>query len=468
MSGTASDAPTLALPVPRAILRLALPILASQALRLAFQWVDALWVRPLGVTATAAITTSIFVMWCVLSLNDVFGMGVSATVSQLVGAGQRDRAGVAAWKGIRASAAMGLVGTALALFGARAIFRLMDPGGSVVDDGAAYLAVVLAAAPIYLAAETCENVMRAAGDTRTPLLVELGAVALNALVAPLLIYGPGPLPRLGVAGAAWATVAAHAVRLASYAVLAARRHPSFPVARRAAGAPVHVGVLAKVGVPAALIGMLFSLVYVSFVRAASEWGAAAVAIVGIGNRLEAIQFVLALSLGLAGASVLGQSLGAGRPDRAEEVVRTVQRWTLACSLVLLAVFLAWPGELVGWFSSDPAVRAIGVPYLRVLALTLPFTALEISTAEAVMGSGHTSVLSWIYTVISLARIPLAFVVPRWGRSGVIGIVWLITLSCMVRTVAILVWSARGTWKRGLAGELHGHEPGAPEVPGGAL
>ncbi|HTR96932.1 MAG TPA: MATE family efflux transporter, partial [Candidatus Acidoferrales bacterium] len=87
---------------PRALLRLALPILASQALRLAFQWVDALWVRGLGTSATAAITTSIFVLWCVISLNDVFGIGLSAYVSQLIGAGERRRAGVAAWKGLRA------------------------------------------------------------------------------------------------------------------------------------------------------------------------------------------------------------------------------------------------------------------------------------------------------------------------------------------------------------------------------
>ncbi len=466
MSDVAAPPASLAQPVPRALLHLALPILASQTLRLAFQWVDALWVRGLGTTATAAITTSVFVMWCVLSLNDIFGMGISAYVSQLVGAGDRTRAGVAAWKGIRASACMGLAGTALGLFGARAIFRLMDPGGEVVADGAAYLGVVLAAAPVFLAAETCEGVLRAAGDTRTPFLVELGAVTMNALFAPLLIYGLGPFPRLGVAGAAWATVGAHVVRLSSYAVLAARRHPSFPLARRAPGPPVRILGLARVGAPAALIGMLFSAVYVSFVRSASAWGAPAVAVVGIGNRLEAIQFVLALALGLSGASLLGQSLGAGRPERAEEVVRTAQRWGLGVSLALTVVFLAAPRALLAWFSPDPAVWAIGVPYLRVLGLTLPFTALEIVTAESVMGSGHTAVLSWIYTLVSLARIPLAFLVPRWTDSGAIGIVWLITISCMVRTIAILLWVQRGTWKRGLARELHGREPGAPETPGG--
>src|SRR5690242_716411 len=95
-------------PVGRTLIRLALPILASQVLRLGYQWVDALWVRGLGVEATAAVTTSVFVMWSVYSLNDVVAIGVIAYVSQLLGAGDRARAGVAARRGLTASAVMGL------------------------------------------------------------------------------------------------------------------------------------------------------------------------------------------------------------------------------------------------------------------------------------------------------------------------------------------------------------------------
>jgi len=453
--------------VSRELLRLAMPILGSLALRLAFQWVDALWVRGLGTRATAAITTSIFVTWFAYSLNDVFGIGISAYVSQLVGAGDRRRAGVAVWKGLLASGMMGLVVSAVGLFGAHAIFRVMDPGGQVVGPGTAYLRVILGAAPLMLMSETCLATMRATGDSRTPLLVDLGAIGFNAALAPLLIYGIGPFPRLGIAGAAWATVSAQAVMLGTFTVLALRRHPSLPIARHAEGPPVRVAGMARVGAPAALIGLLFSVVYVAFTRSASAQGAAAVAIVGIGNRLEAIQFVMSLAIGLAGASLLGRSLGAGRPDRAAEVVRVGQRWSLSVSFILVALFLLAPRALLSWFSNDPAVWAIGVPYLRVLALTLPFTALEIATAEAVMGSGHTQALSWIYGTVSLARIPLAFLVPAWTHSGVIGIVWLITISCMVRTFAVLAWVARGTWKRGLARELHPHAPAVPETPGGA-
>lgn len=468
MSSPSTAPASLTRPVPSALIRLALPVLASQTLRLAFQWVDALWVRDLGVNATAAITTSVFVMWCVYSLHDIFGIGISAYVSQLMGAGDRQRAGVAAFKGLRASAGLGLVGVAMGAFAARPIFMAMDPSGRIVDEGTAYLRVVLIGSPFIMAALSCENVLRACGDTRTPFVVDLLAITLNAALAPVLIYGLGPFPHMGVAGAAWATVIAQALMLATYVVLAWKRHPSFPLARRAPGPPVNVLGMARVGLPAASIGVLFSVVYIAFVRSASAHGPAAAAIVGIANRIEAIQFVFSASLGLAGASLLGQALGAGQPERAALVLRTAQRWSVAFALVLTALMLAWPRAFLTLFTTDPAVFEIGVPYLRVLALTLFATGLEIATAEAVMGSGHTSAISWVFTVISLLRIPLAFLIPQWTNSGVMGIVWLITVSCWVRTAAILVWVGRGTWKRGLRHELHGGEIAPTESPGGAL
>ena len=208
----ATSAPSLPIgvtqPIPRALLTLALPGLASFLLRLGYQWVDALWVRGLGVEATAAVTTSIFVMWAMYALNDIFAIGVTAYTSQLLGAGERQRAGIAAYKGLRASALLGLIGTVLGVFAARQVYGLMGSNPRLLENGSAYLAIVLGGVPFAMMALTCESIMRASGDTRTPLLIDLCAVGLNAALDPLLIYGWGPVRGMGVAGAAWATVAA--------------------------------------------------------------------------------------------------------------------------------------------------------------------------------------------------------------------------------------------------------------------
>lgn len=462
MSSAGGTEVTLSDAVPRALLRLAWPILASQALRLAYQWVDALWVRGLGVESTAAITTSVFVLWWVYALNDVFCVGASAFISQLVGAGDRTRAGATTAKLIAASTGLGILVAIAAPFVARPIFQLLDPTGRVVDEGAAYLRIVLMAAPLTMVALAFEAAMRAAGDTRTPLLLDLGAVVVNAVLAPLLIYGWGPLPRLGIAGAAWATAIAHATLVVNFSLLARRGHPALPFVVRAVTAPVRLAALARVGLPAALIGMLFSVVYIVFARAASPFGPAAVAVVGIVNRVEALQFILSLALGLSAATLVGQALGAGRPERASEAIRVAQRWIVGVSMVTMLAYLGFPQFFLGLFSQDPEVARLGVPYMRVLALAMVATGLEIVTAEAVVGSGHTQVISWIFTGFSLIRIPLAFLVPKWWGGGVIGLAWLIVATCVLRAACILWWASRGTWRRGLAEELErGANPAAP-------
>lgn len=440
-------------------MRLAGPAFLSFGLRVAYQWVDALWVRGLGVNATAAVTTSMFVMWFALSFNDIFAIGITAYVSQLIGAGDRRRAGVAAYKGLRASVLFGLIGSTAGLFFARPIYGLMGSSAGVADEGGRYLSIVLAAAPIPMMALTCESIMRAAGDTRTPLVIDFCAVALNAIVDPILIYGWGPIPAMGVAGAAWATVGAQATMLAGYLVVASRGHRAFPLARRAEGAPVRVGGLARVGLPAALIGMMFSVVYVAFARSAARFGAASLAVIGIANRIEAIHFCTAAAIGTAGAALVGQNLGAGRPERASEAIRVGVGWIVGISLILTAVLTLFPHAFVAMFSGDPAVHAVGDRYLRVLATCLVFVGVEVVVIESILGSGHTAAISTIFTAVSLLRIPLAFWVPDRFGNGAIGIAWLIVVTCVVRVALIVGWAARGTWKRGLARELRA-SPGA--------
>jgi len=451
----------LTAPVPRILLRLALPVLASQALRLGYQWVDAVWVKGLGVEATAAVTTSVFVLWCLYALNDLFGSGLSAYVSQLLGAGERARAGVAVRKALTASFAMGAACALAGQLGAEPLARAVVPSGGVAEAYALYLRIVLLGGPFIMTSLSAEVALRAAGDTRTPLLVDLCSILLNIVLAPLLIYGWGPFPALGLAGAAWATVIAQVVMFGCYALLAARRHPALPLAWQAPGAPVRLSGLLQVGVPVTLIGMLFSVVYIAFVRAASPYGEAAVAIVGVANRIEAIQFILSLAVGIAGATLLGQALGAGDVARATQVMRTTQKWSITLAIAMMWVMLLFPGALLALFTGDAGLLKVGVPYLRVLALAVVSTGIELATAEVVVGSGHTREISLIYTVVSLIRIPMAFWVTHWWNSGVMGIAWLITISCTLRAIVLVGWAARGTWKRGLSSELK-PEPAAPE------
>jgi putative MATE family efflux protein len=442
-------------PIGRELVRLAVPVLLSQFLRLGYQWTDAVWVRGLGVDATASVTSSIFVLWWVMSLNDVFAVGVTAYASQLIGAGERRRAGLAAWKGIRASALLGLLAAAAGLVAAPGVFGLMGADPGLQRTGGQYLAIVLAGSPFLMVALTCENLMRSAGDTRTPLLFDLVALGINAVVSPLLVYGVGPLPHLGVAGAAWGTVLAQVILVGLFLNAARRGHRALPLTRSAEGPPIRLRGMVRVGLPVAIIGSMFSVVYVAFARAASAWGPASMAVVGIVNRIEGLQFISSVALGMAAATLVGQNLGAGRPDRAIAAVKTANLWSVGITVVVSVLMSVWPEVFLRVFSPDPEVLRIGVPYLRVLVLCFVVNGLEIVTSEAILASGHTRAMSVIFTTFSLARIPLAFVVPEWTGTGTVGIAWVITVTCLVRGLLIVAWASRGTWTRGLRRELHG-------------
>jgi len=449
-------------PIGRTLLRLALPILASQALRIGYQWVDALWVRGLGVSATAAVTSSLFVMWSLYSLNDVIAIGIVAYVSQLLGAGDRERAGRAAYIGLRASALMGVVGAGLCVLAAHTIYGWMAKDPAVLRDGTSYLRAVLVGAPFIMVSLTGESIMRSSGDSRTPLLVDLAAISLNALLDPFLIYGWGPFPRLGVAGAAWATVIAQAVMATTYVTLAVRGHPAFPFSRHSGGKTVKTTGVLRVGAPAAIIGMLFSVVYIVFASSASRFGPASMAIIGIANRIEAVSYLVAVAIGLAAATIVGQNLGAGRPERAEKVIRTGIRWVLWFSLVLMTIMLTVPNVFISLFTADPEVHKVGVGYMRILALCLSFNVVEIVVAESVLASGHTLPISIIFCTFSLLRLPLAYWVPDWTGWRVWGIAAVISGTCVLRCLCIVAWASRGTWKSGLHVEL-GASPAAAQA-----
>ena len=250
--------------------------------------------------------------------------------------------------------------------------------------------------------------------------------------------------------------------VASYLLVGLRGHRAFPLAVRAEGAPVHLRGLVRVGIPATIIGMMFSVVYIVFARAASHFGPAAMAVVGIVNRVEALQFIASLAIGTAGAALVGQNLGAGRPDRADQVLRTGLSWNLWISGTLTLLLWAFPATFLGLFTRDPEALRIGVPYLRILTLCLVVNGMEIVVSESILGSGHTRAISWIFTSFSLLRIPLALWSPAWG-IGALGIAWIITGTCLVRGLIIVAWASRGTWKRGLGHELQG-EPSAMASP----
>ncbi|HEM45598.1 MAG TPA: hypothetical protein ENO23_00995, partial [Alphaproteobacteria bacterium] len=214
--------------------------------------------RGLGPEALAGVGTAGFAVWGILSLAEMPSVGLTAVASRRWGEGRDRDAAEAGYQALALALASALLVGAAGLLALGPLFDLMNTPTAVTVEGAAYLAVYLAGCPVVFAYFAMDATFRAAGDTRTPLHILLLALAANAILDPLLILGPGPLPRLGIQGAALATLLTRAAGCVYGYRLLLRRG----LLRRCRPIPAAMRRIGGIGLPVAAGGLVFALVYI--------------------------------------------------------------------------------------------------------------------------------------------------------------------------------------------------------------
>jgi len=430
----------------RVLLRLAGPAILAKALHAGLGLVDVFWVGRLGAAPTAAVTTSFFASWVLLSATDLTALGILAHVARNIGAGDRARAGHAASQGLLLGVGLGGVLALVAWIVAPMLFAALHTAPDVAEPGIAYLRIFYLAAPFTFTYTNCEFAMRAAGNTRTPLLVTGGMVLSNAVLDPLFIFGWGPIPAYGVRGAAWATFAAQVLAVGGFAWLAARRHPHLPLSRASLRSFDRrlASSLLRIGAPGMAVGTLFSGIYLFMSGIAARLGTAPLAVMGLANRIESVTYLVCHGFGAATATLVGQNLGARQPSRAARAAWRSTLWMLLYGVATGAIMILFPRTLLGIFSNDSGVLEAGVPYLRILGLAMPFMAIEIVLENAFSGAGDNVPPMVISVPMNLVRVPLLVWTMALG-AGLMGIVWVVTLTAMVRGLLAAAWFRRGNW-----------------------
>lgn len=445
---TAEDRSILGGRILPTLLRLAGPAILSMFLYTALNLVDAFWVGRLGSAALAAVMTSLFALWILYSFADLVAVGATALVARHVGAGEIEKAGRVAYESAVLAVLASIPFVVVGGLGARLIFRSIGAEPDVVTLGGGYLGICALAAPVIFISLVLEAIARAAGETRRPMHILSATLVMNAVLDPFLILGWGPFPALGVNGAALATVIAQVVGLVLFVRLF--RRPGAPlrivrVAPRAMGVASLARIL-LIGLPTTLNGILFSFVYLWFGSIAARFGTGPLAAIGLGNRIESLAYLTAYGFSVATATMVGQNLGAQRPERAERAAWTATGIILAFVTAYAAVLALFRGAILRLFTSDPSVIESGEGFLLVLALCIPFVGPEVVIAGAFGGAGNTVPPTVISLPMSLLRIPLAYILAvalGWGPSG---IWWTITITCIVRTLILVGWFRTNRWK----------------------
>jgi len=427
-------------PLRPAILRLALPAVATTLCQVLFNVVDMFWVgRTLGARALAAVSISSYSIWAMTSLGELIGVGLTAVAARRHGEGRPDAAARAAGTALWMAAALGLVVAAGGIASLGAVLGLMRAPPELHDTARAFLAVQLAGAALVYGYFVVAASFRAAGDTRTPFYLLGGSVLLNLALDPAMILGWGPLPAMGVYGAALATVLTRGLAFAVGIVLLARRggiRPGFE--------PLVARTIVRVGTPTMLTGVLFSLIYMFLARVTGAFGGAALAAQGVGHKIEGVSYMITIGFGLAAEALVGQNLGAGQRARAREAGWLTVRMTLWPTAALGAVFLLAPEPLVRIFTDDPAVVSAAVLYLRAAAVAQLAIAFESVLESSLAGAGYTLWPALWTTSLNLVRIPLAgWAAARWGLEG---IWWMLSVTAIGRGVVMAAMWRWGRWE----------------------
>lgn len=358
-------------PIAATLVALSVPLVLQNLVHVCNQLVDTFWLGRVGETAVAAVGLDFPVLAIMFGVAASATVGTQILVAQRVGTGAEADARRMAFNGLALSFVLGLAILTVVAVGGDELVRLLGAGPEIAPLATAYLLVLAAFFPLATSSDAVERGFIGWGDARSALYINLATVATNVALDPFLILGYGPIPAYGVRGAALATGVGYAIGLLVALVLASGRRESLQLSLRDAHlSPGDLRELVDVGAPVSgqrLAGQSSRVAVIAVV--ATVGGAAGLAAYTVGARVATVAFLPATGIGSAAQSMVGQNLGAGRPDRAHSTIRSGVG--IASGVLLLVGVGQWlaPGPLATLFvpTATELGFALTVEYLEILA-----------------------------------------------------------------------------------------------------
>jgi len=447
---TVSDEPELTrIPLSRAIFKLAWPAIGSMVFIMVFGLVDAWWVGKLGAEELAGVSAASFIMWGLQSIAVLVEIGVNAMVSRYFGAKEKRLAGLVVGQSIFLACFIALLNTGIGLVVEQKIFELMGLQGVVLQSALDYMTVILYGLISMFLGFTLDAAFRGTGDTKTPFIVISMGLTLNMILDPIFIFGLGPFPRLEAAGAALATILAHVLIVVCFVVILLRRDVTI-IFRNNKSPLLNFAIMwriAKIGAPIATSGFLFSLSYMILTRFITGFGSGALAALGLGHRIEGLSYHIAVGFSFAASTLVGQNLGAKKPERAEKATWLTIAYISTFLFFVSLIFFFFGAYIIQFFIDDPEVIREGAQYLKVIALFEIFLGFEIVLEGAFGGAGNSLPPMLISVPLTWLRIPLSLLLAYTLGLGSLGIWLSISVTTGLKGIVMAYWFKRGNWKK---------------------
>jgi Na+-driven multidrug efflux pump len=467
--------------IHRNIWTLAVPMILEMGAMSVTQIVDTYWVGKLGSAALAAVTISMALRWVINSLANGLGIGGMAVVARRIGAHDRAQADHAAWQAVLLATFVSLVLGAVGILLAKPALRILGADAEVLAMGVSFLHIIFGGLFTLVLVFVINSLLRGAGEAGLALWVLILSQGLTVALEPLLIFGWGPFPALGVNGSAWAGVLGFgagvlfqiAILLSGRARIAipsttprsfdfpfdvaqgraqdrlcsgqgsGRRNlhdlwPDFPLMWR----------IIKIALPSTVQMTLRSTSRLIILAIIGLYGTFATAGFGVANRILLVALIPGFGLGNTAATLVGQNLGAVQPQRAERSAWWVTAYNVGLLAAFAVLFFNFAHPLVAFFDPTPEVVDIGAGCLRIVAPSLIVSAVGVVLARAFDGAGNTMPAMFV-NLLTLwgMEAPLSYGLARWTRLGITG-VWVgRALANLANGLFFAFWFRLGRWKR---------------------
>jgi putative MATE family efflux protein len=435
-------------PIWVAIVILAIPMILEMSMESIFAVVDIFFVAKLGAGAIAIVGLTESVMALIYAV--AFGLAIAATATVARRTGEKDEAGAAKtaahviYLGLIVSVFLSAIGIAFA----PAILGLLRAQPEIIVEGAVFMRIMLGGNAVVVFIFLLNAIFRGAGDAAIAMRVLILANALNIVLSPCFVFGVGFFPELGVIGAAVGTTIGRGCGVLYAAWYLFR-----------AGGRIHVNRESWRLDPALLwkLAKLSSTGVLQLLIATASWTALMPIVAGFGKEaiagyviaLRVVMFALLPALGLsnAAATMVGQNLGAGKPERSERAVWTAAAFNAVFYFLVGLVFLFLSHPIIGIFTQEPAVLAFGTSCLHIVAYGFAFYGLGMVLETAFNGAGDT----WTPTYLNLMifwifEIPAGYILAYRIGFGVDGVFWAITVAFSLLAIASALLFKRGKWK----------------------
>jgi putative MATE family efflux protein len=443
-----TDADYTRIPLGKAIFLLAIPMMLELVMESTFAVVDIYFVGKLGASAVATVGLTETYLFLLYSIAMGLAAAVTAIVARRVGEGHKAEAGLTAVQAIAIGVLLSLPFSLAGIFYAQELLALMGADDWSIQHGYRYTQWMLGGNAVIMLLFVINAVFRGAGDAAIAMRVLIFANCLNIVLDPLLIFGWGPIPAMGIEGAAIATNIGRGAGVALQLWLLFRGGKHIRVV--AAQLRLNIGIALNIlhtslgGIGQMLVGMT---AWIFLMRILASVSNEAVAGATIALRIMMFTLMPAWGLSNAAATLVGQNLGAGQPERAESSVWKIGLYNMVFMIGVSVAYFFWHDALIGIFTDDPAVIAVGGEWLRILSYSYFVYGWWMVSVQAFNGAGDTMTPTKINLVFFwLIQIPLCYLLAvelEWQQSGVF---WGVFISETTVGLFTLWLFSRGGWK----------------------